>query len=80
MFGAVFAALLPDNPPVWLYLALPPLIFLQETTWYALVALAFSSSRPRALYLGAKLWIDRVASALIGVLGVRLIYEVVAKP
>lgn len=80
VFGAVFAALLPDNPSVWLYFALPPLIFLQETVWYALVALAFSSSRPRALYLGAKLWIDRVASALIGVLGIRLIYEAVVKP
>ena len=80
VFGAVFAALLPANPPVWLYFALPPLIFLQETLWYALVALAFSSNRPRALYLGAKLWIDRVAAALIGVLGVRLIYEAVVKP
>lgn len=80
VFGAVFAALLPANPPVWLYFALPPLIFLQETAWYALVALAFSSSRPRALYLGAKLWIDRVAAALIGVLGVRLVYEAVSKP
>jgi threonine/homoserine/homoserine lactone efflux protein len=77
VFGAVFAALLPANPPVWLYIALPPLIFLQETAWYALVALAFSSSRPRAIYLGAKLWIDRVAAALIGVLGLRLIYEAV---
>jgi threonine/homoserine/homoserine lactone efflux protein len=80
VFGAVFAALLPANPPAWLYFALPPLIFLQETLWYALVALAFSSSRPRALYLGAKLWIDRVAAALIGVLGVRLVYEAVSKP
>lgn len=80
VFGAVFAALLPANPPVWVLLALPPLIFLQETLWYALVALAFSSNRPRAIYLGAKLWIDRVAAALIGALGVRLVYEAVAKP
>lgn len=79
VFGAVFAALLPADPPIWLYFALPPLIFVQETAWYALVAVAFSSSRPRAIYLGAKLWIDRIAAALIGVLGVRLIYEAVAK-
>ncbi len=77
VFGAVFAALLPADPPLWLYLALPPLIFVQETAWYALVALAFSASRPRAAYLGAKLWIDRIAAALIGVLGFRLIYEAV---
>ena len=75
VFGAVFAALLPANPEPLLYWALPPLIFLQETAWYAIVALAFSSSRPRAIYLGAKLWVDRAAAAFIGVLGVRLIVE-----
>ncbi|HKY94301.1 MAG TPA: LysE family transporter [Kiloniellales bacterium] len=75
VFGAVFAALLPADPALWVMIALPPLIFLQETFWYGVVALAFSSSRPRALYLGAKLWIDRAAAALIGILGVRLIWE-----
>ncbi len=76
VFAAVFAALLPASPPLWLDLALPPLIFVQETTWYALVALAFSSTRPRTLYLRAKTWIDRTAGAVIGLLGVRLIWEV----
>lgn len=75
VFGAVFAALLPANPEPWLYWALPPLIFVQETAWYSIVALAFSSARPRALYLGAKLWVDRAAAAFIGVLGIRLIVE-----
>ncbi|MCR4283633.1 MAG: LysE family transporter [Bauldia sp.] len=75
VFGAVFAALLPAEPPLWLDLALPPLIFAQETAWYALVAVAFSSAGPRALYLRAKAWIDRAAGTVIGVLGVRLIFE-----
>ena len=75
VFGAVFAALLPANPEPWLYWALPPLIFVQETAWYSVVALAFSSAKPRALYLGAKLWVDRAAAAFIGVLGIRLIVE-----
>jgi threonine/homoserine/homoserine lactone efflux protein len=75
VFGAVFAALLPAAPPLWLNLALPALIFVQETGWYALVAFAISSSRPRALYLGAKIWIDRFAGAVIGALGIRLIFE-----
>ena len=75
VFGAVFAALLPAERPLWLDLALPALIFVQETGWYALVALAFSSSRLRALYLGAKLWIDRFAGAVIGALGIRLILD-----
>ncbi|MCX5496745.1 LysE family transporter [Kaistia dalseonensis] len=75
VFGAIFAALLPPDHPRWLDLALPPLIFLQETAWYALVAFAFSSPRPRAFYLRAKVWIDRAAGAVIGVLGLRLIWE-----
>jgi threonine/homoserine/homoserine lactone efflux protein len=75
VFGAVFAALLPADHSSALDLALPPMIFLQETAWYALVALAFSSARPRALYLRAKVWIDRAAGAVIGVLGARLLWE-----
>lgn len=75
VFGAVFAALLPANPEPWLYWALPPLIFLQETLWYAIVAVAFSASKPRAIYLSAKLWVDRAAAAFIGILGIRLIIE-----
>jgi threonine/homoserine/homoserine lactone efflux protein len=75
VFAAVFAALLPAEPPLWLDLALPPLIFVQETAWYALVAVAFSSARPRAAYLRAKTWIDRIAGSVIGLLGARLVWE-----
>lgn len=75
VFGAVFAALLPANPEPWLYWAIPPLIFLQETLWYAIVAVAFSAARPRTLYLGLKLWLDRAAAGFIAVLGVRLVLE-----
>jgi len=75
VFGAIFAALMPAEPPLWLALALPPLIFVQETGWYALVALAFSSPRPRSAYLRAKSWIDRAAGAVIGILGIRLLLE-----
>ncbi|OEO32959.1 threonine transporter [Devosia insulae DS-56] len=75
VFGAVFAALLPANPEPWLYWALPPLIFLQETLWYAIVAIAFSAAKPRAIYLSAKLWVDRAAAAFIGILGIRLIID-----
>ena len=75
VFGAVFAALLPANPDAWLYWTIPPLIFLQETLWYAIVAIAFSATRPRSIYLGLKLWVDRAAATFIGLLGIRLIIE-----
>lgn len=75
VFGAVFAALLPAEVPHWLALALPPLVFVQETTWYAIVALVFSSARPRAVYLRARALIDRTAGAVIGLLGIRLLLD-----
>jgi threonine/homoserine/homoserine lactone efflux protein len=74
-YASIFAALLPAKPAEWLLFALPPTIFLIETSWYAVVALAFSSSGPRAAYLRFKAWVDRVAGAVLGVLGARLLID-----
>lgn len=75
VYGSIFAALLPDAPPAWTLLALPPAVLLIETGWYAIVAVAFSAGRPRAAYLRSKLWIDRLAASVIGALGIRLVVE-----
>jgi len=74
-YGSIFAALLPPSPAPWLLLTVPPAVFLVEVGWYAVVTLAFSSNRPRAFYVGSKLWIDRVAGSIIGALGVRLVMD-----
>jgi len=74
-YASVFAALLPQHPPLWCQLALPPCIFLIESGWYTLVALGFSSSRPRAWYLRMKTAVDRTAAGAIAVLGLRLIWK-----
>lgn len=76
-YASVFAAFLPNPIPVWMFWALLPLIFALETGWYTIVALAFSAARPRALYIGAKAWIDRFAGGLVGLIGGRLILEAV---
>lgn len=75
IYASVFAALLPPSLPGWIYVVLPPAIFLIETSWYAVVALLFSAERPRAAYLRSKRWLDRLAGAVMGLLGVRLIAE-----
>jgi threonine/homoserine/homoserine lactone efflux protein len=72
-YGSIFAALLPQHPPTWSYFVLPPAIFTIEAGWYTVVALGFSTSKPRALYLRAKAWIDRIAAGAIAALGLRLI-------
>ncbi|TCL73036.1 LysE family transporter [Rhizobium sp. BK251] len=75
VYGSIFAALLPASPPHRLLLALPPMIFVVEASWYALVALAFSARKPRAAYLHSKNWIDRTAGAVMSALGFRLLVE-----
>jgi len=75
VYGSIFAALLPPAPPAWVVVALPPAVMLIETGWYAIVAAAFSSERPRAAYLRGKHWIDRAAGAVMGALGLRLVIE-----
>jgi threonine/homoserine/homoserine lactone efflux protein len=75
VYSGVFAALLPPAPPVWMVLALPPLIFSIEAGWYAIVALLFSAERPRGAYLRGKRWIDRAAGTVMGLLGLKLALE-----
>jgi len=73
-YSSVFAALLPAAPSTGTMILLPALLFLVEGGWYAAVALAFSTSKPRAAYLSAKGWIDRIAGAVMAGLGLRLIF------
>ncbi|KQR87218.1 threonine transporter [Burkholderia sp. Leaf177] len=73
-YGSIFAALLPQHPPLWCYFVLPPLLFAIEAGWYTVVALCFSSRRPREIYLRGKKWVDRIAATAVAVLGLRLIF------
>ncbi|MFN4175515.1 LysE family translocator [Phenylobacterium sp.] len=75
VYGSIFAALLPAHAPAGLLVALPPLVLLLETGWYAIVALVFSARGPRAVYAGWKAWVDRAAALVMGALGVRLAQE-----
>ncbi|AJD44991.1 hypothetical protein RGR602_PC00958 (plasmid) [Rhizobium gallicum bv. gallicum R602sp] len=51
------------------------MLFCNEFVWYAIVAFAFSSRKPRSVYLLSKQWIDRAAGAVAGALGVKLVIE-----
>ncbi|MGD1879493.1 MAG: LysE family translocator [Kiloniellaceae bacterium] len=73
VYASIFAALLPVSPPLWMLIALPPLVMAVETFWYTAVVLVFSARRPRSVYLAARIWIDRAAGAVMGALGAQLI-------
>lgn len=75
VYAGVFAALLPPILPAWAFVALPLLILVLETGWYAAVALTFSSAQPRAAYSRAKPWLDRAAAVVLGALGIRLMVD-----
>jgi threonine/homoserine/homoserine lactone efflux protein len=75
VISGIFAALLPAHVPVWMLLAIPPIQFVIESSWYAFVAAVMSSPAPRSVYLRAQSWIDRAAGGVLGALGLRLILE-----
>lgn len=72
-YGVIFAALLPAQLSLRLSLAVPVLIFALEAGWYLVVAMLLSAARPRAAYLRHKRRIDRVAAAVLLLLGLKLI-------
>jgi len=75
VISGIFAALLPRQIPAWMYWTIPLIDLVLETSWYAFVAVALSSTGPRLVYLRAKAMIDRTAGCVLGVLGLRLIFE-----
>ena len=71
-YSSIFAALLPQDIPLYVGIVLPLLVFMVEWGWYCVVVFVLSSRVPREAYLSSKLWIDRVAGGVIGLLGIKL--------
>jgi threonine/homoserine/homoserine lactone efflux protein len=74
-YASIFTALLPASQSRSLVAVVLPLIFVAETGWYALLAVAFSSAAPRHHYVRSKIWIDRTAGGVMALLGVKLMSE-----
>jgi threonine/homoserine/homoserine lactone efflux protein len=75
VYASVFASLLSREVPDWAIVTLPALVFLIETGWYAVLAIALAMRSPRACYMGAKAWIDRAAGGAMSALGAKLVLE-----
>ena len=72
VYASVFAVFLPAASTIAFNLCVAGLVFLIEAGWYAFVAVALSSERPRHVYLRCKTWIDRTAGAVMIALGLKL--------
>ena len=75
VYASIFASLLPGDTPKAVLMMLPALIFVIETTWYAVVAVVLSAPVPRDRYLASKAWLDRVAGSIMAVIGLKLLCE-----
>ncbi|OHV78667.1 LysE family translocator [Rhizobium sp. LCM 4573] len=73
VYASIFASLLPTVVPPFFLATLPFGVFFVEFGWYSLVALGFSSDRPRAIYASGKALIDRSVGVMMAGMGVRLI-------
>lgn len=74
-FGSIFVAMLPQDIPVWMMVALLVIVTTNEVVWYVLVALCFGSAPMRRFYIGAKTWIDRVTGLFLGALSLRILWQ-----
>ncbi len=73
VFSSIFAALLPVEQPAWFLITLLVLVGMLEVLWYSLVALVLSAPASQRTYLRGKGYFDRIAAAMMGVLGARLL-------
>jgi len=74
-FGSVFATVYGPGMPEWVNLAVLLVIAFDEVAWYSLVALAFSTRPAQAAYGRAKRWIDRAFGTLLGIFGLKLLWN-----
>lgn len=76
-FGSVFATALPGAPSTGLLLAIVALVLVNALVWHLFLALAFSHRRVQAAYARRRVGLTRVASAMVGAFGLRLLVSAV---
>lgn len=78
-FGSVFATALPAEPSTALLAAAVVVVFVNALVWHLFLALAFSQPKTQAAYARQRKVLNRVASALVGAFGVRLLLSTLAE-
>lgn len=74
-FASVFATSMPEHPsPLLLSLAVA-VVLANAFAWHTLLAVAFSHGRVQTAYARSQAIVARVAGALVGAFGLRLLYS-----
>lgn len=74
VLASIFTALLPKEMPLYFYFVLPVMCFFIDAGWCSLLAVALSAEKPRRVYIKFKAVFDRVAGAVMSILGLKLIF------
>jgi threonine efflux protein len=74
-FVSVFAASFPADPSALLQASAVVMVVVNALCWHTLLAYMFSRQRVRAAYSRARRTADRIAAAVVGALGLRLLVE-----
>ncbi|RST47333.1 LysE family translocator [Variovorax sp. MHTC-1] len=72
-FGSIFATALPHEPSASLLAAVTALVFVNALLWHTFLAMAFSHRRIQVTYIRNRRLLNRVAGALVGAFGLRLL-------
>jgi threonine efflux protein len=72
-YGSVFATALPPDPSPWLVAAAVAMVYANSWLWHGTLVVALSRPSVQRAYLAHGRALTRVAAALVGVFGARLI-------
>lgn len=75
-FGSIFVTLFAADTPLWVRVVALAIVAVNESVWYSLVALAFSSRPVQYAHRRGKRWIERVLGTAMLLFGIRLIADV----
>ena len=72
-FGSLFATSVPAHASILLLTMAVAIVFINALCWHLFLALAFSHPRVRAGYANKRILLNKVAGAIVGALGLRLL-------
>ena len=72
VIGGIFMAFLPENIPEYSIPLLSLMAFIIDASWYIVVSIALTTASAQRVYMRFKKYINRLASGLMGLLGLKL--------
>ena len=75
VIGGIFMAFLPEQIPKYSIVLLSLMAFIIDASWYMVVSVALSTARAQSVYIRFKKYINRFASGLMALLGLKLVFN-----